>query len=196
MVKSEEEQGKTQTCQRSYSAEASRAAASPFGSAPYLPSPRRTWPSRGEAAAAATGAGASPGVSPLPRSIRAERAARSWRLDEEGGVGGDSRARTQKWAPLRRLALGQGERESILGVHLKVKGVFFPLLVLLSGSDREGRGYDERTQKGRLPAKVRSESFQNPPSTPSLEPLPAPHAAPPPPARAPEDSAPTLVMDP
>lgn len=68
--------------------------------------------------------------------------------------------RTQKWAPLRRLALGQGERESILGVRLKVKGVFFPLLVLLSGSDREGRGYDERTQKGRLPAKVRSRAFR------------------------------------
>lgn len=90
MVKPEEEKGKTQTCQRSYSAEAFRAAASPFGSAPYLPSPRRTWPSRGEAAAAATGAGASPRVSPLPRSIGAERPARSWRLDE-GGVGGDSR---------------------------------------------------------------------------------------------------------
>ena len=90
MVKPEEEKGKTQTCQRSYSAEASRAAASPFGSAPYLPSPRRTWPSRGEAAAAATGAGASSRVSPLPRSIGAERPARSWRLDE-GGVGGDSR---------------------------------------------------------------------------------------------------------
>ena len=100
------------------------------------------------------------------------------------------------WEPLGRLALGQREKESIWGVNLKLKGVFFPLLVLLSGSDREGLGYDERTQKGRLPAKVRSESFQNPPSTPALEPLPAPRAAPPPPAPAPEDSAPTPVTGP
>lgn len=191
MVKSEEEQGETNLSALLLSGglpsrrEPLRKRPLPAEPPPHLAEQRRS-------AAAAAGAGASPRVSPLPRPIGAERPARSWRLDEEGGVGGDSRARTQKWAPLRRLALGQGERESILG---KVKGVFFPL-VLLSGSDREGRGCDERTQKGRLSAKVRSESFQNPPSTPSLEPLPAPCAAPPPPARAPEDSAPTPVTGP
>ena len=136
MVKSEEEQGETQTCQRSHSAEASRAAASPFGSAPYLPSPaapgraeekrsRRRWSRR-----------FAPSESPAATDRR-RAPGRRWRLDEEGGVGGDSRARTQKWAPLRRLALGQGERESILGVHLKVKGVFFPFSSLIGF--RQGR---------------------------------------------------------
>ena len=134
--------------------------------------------------------GASLRVSPLPRSqsgLSAQPEGGGWTRREGRGDSGVAGTQTGPGAAGPKVgaaawgAPGAGEPSAegegfYFWSLFETKGCF-SLLVLLS--DRGGWGGDGRAQKGRLPLKVRPESFQNPTSsTPALEPLPLPAVPP------------------